>query len=339
MKRKIDLRSDTVTKPTEDMRQVMAEAGVGDDVFGEDPSVSALEEYSAHLVGKEAAIFVPSGTMGNLLATLSLVSRGQEVMMHEESHIYQHEVSGISAIAGAKPVVMPGPRGILSVDELEKHYHAGQKYWDEKTGLITIENTHNFCGGSVWTEEDLQNVAHFAKEVHIPIHMDGARIFNAAITSNMSVKKISSHVQSVMFCLSKGLGCPVGAMLCGPQVMIDKARRWRKMLGGGMRQVGILAAAGLYALKNHCNRLSEDHLHAQQLAQASRLCSRFLPVEDPETNILFLQTHDQAELIREELQHHGILCFATATRTLRLVTHLDVSQDDINYVCTVIQNL
>lgn len=339
MKRLVDLRSDTVTKPTPEMRKIMADAEVGDDMYGEDPSVNRLEEYSTHLTGKEASIFVPTGTMGNLLALLALAPRGQEVMMHEEAHIYHHEISGISAIVGAKPVVMPGPRGMLSVSELKAHYHPGTKYFDEKTGLITIENTHNFCGGTIWSEQDLQNIAHFAKHIHVPIHMDGARVFNASVASGMSVKKISSYVHSITFCLSKGLGCPIGAMLCGPHEMIDNVRRWRKMLGAGMRQVGIVAAAGLYALEHHCERLAEDHLHAQQLAQAARLSDQFLQIQDPETNILFLQTHNPACELQEELETHGILCFATGEHTLRFVTHLDVHEEDIDYACRVIQSL
>ena len=339
MKNVTDLRSDTVTRPTAAMRKAMADAEVGDDVFREDPSVNELEEYSAHLLGKEAALFVPSGTMGNLLAMLSLVPRGQEVIMHEQAHIFHHELSGVSAIVGAKPVTLPGSSGIFSVADLHAHYHPGEECFDEKTGLITIENTHNFCGGTFWSQEALEHVARFAKEAHIPVHMDGARLFNAVIASGMSAKKIASYAHSVTFCLSKGLGCPVGSVLCASHETIDKARRWRKMLGAGMRQAGILAAAGLHALKYHCERLAEDHYHAQLLAQAARVSGQFIQVQDPQTNILFLQCRDEAAAVRHRLETQGILCFATGRNTLRLVTHLDVDNEAIMRVCKVLESL
>ncbi|MGL4524106.1 MAG: low-specificity L-threonine aldolase [Spirochaetia bacterium] len=340
MKKVVDLRSDTVTKPTKEMREVISVAPVGDDVYGEDPCVYELEQYAMQLTGKEAAIFVTSGTMGNLLALLTSVKRGEEVIMDAGAHIYHYELSGISAIVGAKPVVIHTAQGIFNEQDLAKVHHPCNSYMEERTGLIAIENTHNFAGGTVWSESDLESVKCFAKAHRLPIHIDGARVFNASVASGMSVKKIASYGETITFCLSKGLGAPVGSVLCGTKQHIADARRWRKMLGGGMRQCGILAAAGLYALKNHIELIKNDHAHAQKLAQATQHASHiFESGAQAQTNILFVQTKVEAKEIAARLEAAGVRCLATAHKTIRFVTHMDVDAQDIEYACEAIRTL
>ncbi|MCL2520862.1 MAG: aminotransferase class I/II-fold pyridoxal phosphate-dependent enzyme [Spirochaetaceae bacterium] len=335
----IDLRSDTVTKPSPEMRRLMAAAKVGDDVYREDPTTGRLEEYAAYLTGKEAALLISSGTFGNLLAAMVLARRGTEVLMHEAAHTMIYEQSGISAIVGAKPVTIAGLRGILTAEAVEKKINKAVPYYNEETSLIIIENSHNFCGGTVWSKTELESLAAVANKYNLPIHLDGARIFNAAVAGGLSVKEISSYAGTITFCLSKGLGAPIGSVLCGDKTFIDKALRWRKMLGGGMRQTGVLAAAGLYALENNVERLAEDHNHAQLLAKAFNESDWAQAECEPETNIIFAVTKGPAGEMVAKLKDKGILCFAMGPKRIRMVTHLDVSGSDIAKACEAIKTV
>ncbi|NIZ18798.1 aminotransferase class I/II-fold pyridoxal phosphate-dependent enzyme [Spirochaetales bacterium BR151] len=337
--RRVDLRSDTLTKPSEAMRKAMLQAPVGDDVYLEDPTILALEEKAADLLGMESALFVSSGTMGNLIAAYLHAPRGTEVLMHERAHTYRTELSGISAVAGAKPLLASGDRGILKREALEPLMNKRAIYYMERTSAIFIENTHNFCGGSVWNALELVEIADFAREHKLALHMDGARLFNASVASGMSAKEIVKDCHSVTFCLSKGLGAPVGSILAGDRDFVYEARRTRKMLGGGMRQAGMLAAAGIYALDHNIDRLAEDHQHAQFLAKAAKENPIFTQVIEPETNILFLHTDRPAVQIVEKLAQRGIAVLSLDAHTIRFVTHLDVSTVDINYVSEVLREL
>ncbi len=249
----IDLRSDTVTRPTKEMREAMAVADVGDDVYGEDPTVNRLQERAAAIFGKEAALFVPSGTMGNQIAVHLHTSPGQEVIVEKQGHIFNYELAAMAAISGTLARPVPAPAGILSWD-LIRPALAPKIYYRAPTGLITLENTHNMAGGTVYSAEQISAICHKAHELDLPVHLDGARIFNAAVALGTSVAALSRSCDSVMFCLSKGLAAPVGSMLAGSASFIEGARRVRKMLGGGMRQAGVLAAAGLIALEQMITR-------------------------------------------------------------------------------------
>lgn len=262
----VDLRSDTVTKPSPEMRRAMAEAEVGDDVYGEDPTVRELEETGAALVGQEAGLFVPSGTMGNQVAVLTHTRRGDEVFLEAESHIYYYEVGDIAALAGAQPRPIPGSRGRFTAADLRAAVREPNIHYPNPR-LVCLENTHNRAGGAVWRPEEVDAVVEAAHELGLAIHLDGARLFNAAVALGLPAARLARGVDSVMFCLSKGLGAPVGSLLCGPAEWIERARKERKRLGGGMRQAGILAAAGLWALRHNVERLAEDHANARWLAE------------------------------------------------------------------------
>src|SRR6478672_162411 len=265
----IDLRSDTVTKPSDAMRKAMASAEVGDDVFGDDPTVNKLQERAAEVFEKEAALWVPTGCMGNELAVKVHTRPGQEIITEDRGHILNYEVGAAAVISGVtiRAVRSIDGSGHLSWDEVRPAIKLDVPYYQSATGLICLENTHNFAGGSVMTPEACTDVCEKAHEVGLPVHMDGARIFNAAVALNTSVPALTRHCDSVMFTLSKGLGAPAGSILCGTRAFIDEARVWRKRLGGGMRQVGILAAAGLIALEDGPDRLHEDHVNARRLAE------------------------------------------------------------------------
>ncbi|MGM0432946.1 MAG: low-specificity L-threonine aldolase [Spirochaetota bacterium] len=333
----IDLRSDTTTKPTEAMRNAMAQAEVGDDVYREDPTVNQLEQTAAEITGKEASLFVTSGSMGNLIALYLLGGRGNQVLTHRDSHIIGHEVASPAAIAGVLPIGLDGERGLLSVQEIERHLHP-EDYTVSSTTLIEVENTMN---GTCYPLERLQEIRRCADSHNLLVHMDGARVFNAAAKQEVPVSEICQYADSVSFCLSKGLGTPAGSMLCGTKEFIGKALKVRKMLGGGMRQVGILAAAGNYALEHHVKRLREDHDHARLIAEALAQTSwaRISP-DEVETNIIFVETPDiPAEAVVRALQEKQILCFAMGAHTLRLVTHLNISPADAQRVAEVVGSL
>src|SRR5437764_9206642 len=265
----IDLRSDTVTKPTPAMRRAMAEAEVGDDVYGEDPTVNRLQERAAEIFGKEAAIFVPTGSMGNQIAVKLHTRPGQEVVIEERGHIFNFEMAAMAAVSGTipRPVRSSDGSGILTWDEIEAALHVGGAYYVAPTGLIALENSHNLAGGTLLTRSRTEEICERAHERKLPVHLDGARIFNAATALAESVADLARPVDSVMFCLSKALGAPVGSMLLGSRDFITAARSWRKLLGGGMRQAGVLAAAGLIALEESPKLLPEDHANARRLAE------------------------------------------------------------------------
>ncbi len=328
----VDLRSDTVTRPTPAMRRAMAEAEVGDDVYGEDPTVRRLEERAAELFNKPAALFVPSGSMGNLIAIRLWAGAGREVICEEQAHINQYELASMAALAGAFPRPLAEPQGWLPWSRVERAIRP-RIYYLSQTGLVSLENTHNMAGGIVYPQAEFDAVCDGAHAAGLPVHLDGARIFNAAVSTGLSVARLTEKADSVMFCLSKGLGAPVGSMLLGPEEFIREARTVRKMLGGGMRQVGVLAAAGLVALEESPARLVEDHQKArwlaQQLAEMPGIC---LDLSRVQTNIVILRI-TRPDLTATEfcdrLQKHGVLAGAVGPDAVRMVTHYDVSQAGI----------
>jgi threonine aldolase len=338
----VDLRSDTVTRPTPEMRRAMMEAEVGDDVFMEDPSANRLQEIAARMLNKEAALFMPCGIMANEVAVKVHTQPGQEVIMDENCHIFGYELASIAALSGVMPRPLPGKKGIITVEQIKKAIRP-KIYYMAQTGLITLENTHNMSGGTLYPLEITREIVHFARENAIPIHLDGARIFNASIASGHSVKDLCEGFDSVMFCLSKGLGAPVGSVLLGRKEIIEKARSIRRMFGGGMRQVGVLAAAGIYALENNIDRLAEDHENASFLArEIAAVDGLDINPQDVKTNILIFNCEDSgmkaAELV-QKLKEAGVLCLTTGEYTIRMVTHLDVSREDCIKAVAVIKEV
>ncbi len=339
----IDLRSDTVTKPTPAMRRAMAEAEVGDDVYGEDPTVNRLQELAAEIFEKEAAIFVPTGSMGNQTAVKLHTRHGQEVVIEERGHIFNFEMATMAAFSGcvARPVHSQDGSGILTWEEIAGAIHANAAYYVAPTGLIAIENSHNLAGGSVMTRTRAEEICEGAHAMNLPVHLDGARIFNSATAQNETVANLARPVDSVMFCLSKGLGAPVGSMLLGTRAFIDEARSVRKMLGGGMRQAGVLAAAGLVALQETPARLHEDHENAQRLAIGlAELPGVKIDPEKVVTNIVIFdvaETGQSADAICAQLREHGVLASGFGT-SIRMVTHYDVSSADIETALTALHD-
>ncbi|MGH9901707.1 MAG: threonine aldolase family protein, partial [Pyrinomonadaceae bacterium] len=334
--RLIDFRSDTVTKPTLAMRRAMAEAEVGDDVYGEDPTVNRLQERAAEIFGKEAALFVPTGTMGNQIAVKLHTRPGAEVVIEERGHIFNYEMAAMSAVAGtlARPVKSKDGTGILTWEEIEPAVHgADAAYYVAPTGLIALENSHNLAGGTLLPRARAEEICERAHALGIPVHLDGARVFNAAAALGESVAALARPVDSVMFCLSKGLGAPVGSMLLGTRAFIEEARRWRKLLGGGMRQAGVLAAAGLVALEETPPRLHEDHANARRLAEGlAELPGVGIDPERVVTNIVLFDVSRaglSADEICARLQNvYGVLASGFGS-SIRMVTHYDVSGDDV----------
>jgi threonine aldolase len=329
----VDLRSDTVTRPTPAMRRAMAEAEVGDDVYGEDPTVNRLQARAAEIFEREAALFVPSGSMGNLLAIKTLARPGSEVICEQRAHINQYELASMSAIAGCMPRTVPAPDGILSWELIEPLIRP-KTYYYSQTGLISLENTHNMHGGTVYPPKAATEICDRAHAAGIPLHLDGARIFNAAVALGRSVVDLTRTFDSVMFCLSKGLGAPVGSMLVGSRDFIDQAHVGRKLLGGGMRQAGVLAAAGLIALEETPKTLHCDHENARYLAE--RLAEIKGIALDPRkivTNIVIFDvsaTGRPAADICGDLGKRGVLCGATEKFSIRMVTHYDVDRTAID---------
>lgn len=324
----IDLRSDTVTRPTPAMRAAMAAAEVGDDVYGEDPTVNLLERRAAETFDREAALFVPSGTMGNQIAIRLHTQPGQEVIAESRAHILVWELATTAVFSGCQVRSVAAERGILTWKEIEPAIQ-GHGTFHSATGLIEIENTANLAGGCVTPLDVLEEIWACAKERKLPVHLDGARIFNAAIALDVDVKTLTRGFDTVMFCLSKGLGAPVGSMLVGSAELMDRARLFRKALGGGMRQAGILAAAGLVALEQGPSRLHEDHANARLLAVAlSNLEGVSIDVGTVESNIVIFRLTGQARAadMLARLKTHGILATAVGPDAIRLVTHLDVDQ-------------
>lgn len=333
--KKIDLRSDTVTLPSTLMRQAMAIAAVGDDVYNEDPTIIDLEKKVASILTKESGLFVPSGTQSNLIAMgVHCGGRGSEIILGTKSHIFIYEGGGASAFMGASFHTIPNqPDGTLKIEDIKSAIRIANNDHYPKTVCVAIENTHNLCGGRVLTPEYIQSVKQLCLEHDLPLHMDGARLWNAAVALNVPVSSLAGPCDSISVCLSKGLGAPVGSVLVGDSKFITAARRLRKALGGGMRQAGILAAAGIYALDTNRERLADDHRRARVLAVGLQSVSGLKLMDLPETNILYFEVLDDrmAKLFVEELRTVGVLVNSYG-KTVRVVTHLDISDADIQLV-------
>ena len=340
--RPADFRSDTVTWPTAAMREAMAQAEVGDDVYGEDPTLRRLEEVAAAKVGKEAALFVTSGTQGNLVSVLAHTQRGDEVLLESESHIYYYEVGGMSALAGVIPRLIRGEAGVIKPEALKQALR-GENIHFPKPTLLCIENTHNRAGGTVWTPEQVQAIVEAAHSAGLKVHMDGARVFNAAVAQGLDVRDLTAPVDSVMFCLSKGLGAPVGSILAGSQEFVARARKWRKMVGGGMRQAGVLAAAGLVALESMVERLADDHALAKKIGQAlAGMPGLHVALDRLQTNIVLVELDPAwgtAEKFLRLLKAQGLLATDFGPQTVRLVVHKDVGEAEVEKLIRAVQNI
>lgn len=329
----IDLRSDTVTVPTEAMRQAMARAEVGDDVFGEDPTVNRLEQMAAERMGKEAALFLVSGTMGNLVALLTHCGRGDEVVLGDQSHVFLFEQAGMAALGGISPYPVPNqPDGTMRLEDIERAIRSDSIFFP-RTRLICLENTHNVCYGAALTAEYTAEVARLAHSRGLKVHLDGARIFNAAAALGVDVRELARDADSVTFCLSKGLCAPVGSLLCGSKDFIAEARRVRKVLGGGMRQAGVLAAAGIVALEQMAPRIGEDHVRARRLAQGLAEIPG-VAVGPVHTNIVYFWLTDTAGRTPEEvvagLARRGVRVLGRVGGRFRAVTHYWITDEDID---------
>ena len=326
-----DFRSDTTTHPTEKMRQAMASAEVGDDVYGEDPTVNALEEKAAGMLGKERGLFVASGTMGNLLAVLAHCARGEEAIMGTRGHTFLHEAGGVSALGGVVIHTIPNQAdGTLTLKDLEYALNDPEDIHSPISRLLIIENTQNFCGGVPLSLEYTESVAAFAREHGLLLHLDGARIFNAAVALGLPASKLVAPADSITFCLSKGLCAPVGSVLCGDAAFIKKARRLRKVLGGAMRQAGIIAAAGIVALDDMVDRLAEDHRRAASLAEGLQNIDKVHLIKNaPQTNMVFFTLDESVRLSMAEfltaMKQEGVLLMDSGPGEYRMVTHHDIT--------------
>ena len=331
----IDFRSDTVTKPSPAMKDAMFAAPVGDDVFGEDPSIIELEQYAAHLFGKEAGLFCSSGTQTNQIAINVHVQPGGEVICHEESHIYKYEGGGIAKNSGASVRLLKGDRGRLEASEIAQWINPAHDVHFPLTQLVSLEDTANRGGGAVYTFDKILEIRALCDALQLPLHLDGARVCNALAVNQMDPAIYGAAFDSISICLSKGLGAPVGSVLVGTKDFIHKARRVRKVMGGGMRQAGIIAAGGLFALKNNRERLTKDHLHAKQLEATFLKQDWVESVLGVETNIVVIQLKNPAkrDSILAQFMSFGILAMAFGPGMLRFVTHLDVSSADIDFTC------
>ena len=330
----IDLRSDTVTKPTDEMRKAMYEAEVGDDVYGEDPTVNKLENIAAEMLGKEAALYVTSGTQGNQIAVLTYCQPGNEIILEADSHLFYYEGAAISAFAGVQPRTLKGEKGAMNPTEVAAAIRGVDIHVPETT-LICLENTHNRAGGAVGSLANMKEIHAIAKRNSVPVHLDGARVFNAAAALNVPVAEITQYTDSIQLCLSKGLGAPVGSLLVGSKEFIQRARKWRKRLGGGMRQAGVIAAPGLIALTKMSERLSEDHANAKLLAEGLGNIDCLSIENEVETNIVLVNiagTGMTADQFISTLKQEGILVVAFGPQTIRFTTHYNVTKDDINAV-------
>jgi threonine aldolase len=338
----VDLRSDTVTRPTAEMRRAMADAEVGDDVYGEDPTVNRLEQRAAEMFGKEAALFVPTGCMGNLIAIKIWTHHGDEVICEERSHVNLYELASMSAIAGCMPRVARGEGGILTWKEIEAVIRP-VIYYDSQTALVCLENTHNMAGGTLYPTAQAEEICDHVHAAGLKIHLDGARAFNAAAALGEKVAQMTRKFDSVMFCLSKGLGAPVGSMILGSRAFIDKARIYRKMFGGGMRQAGVIAAAGLVALEKSPGRLHIDHENARRLAEGiAGIRGLSIDPAKVRSNIVIFdcaKSGKTAVELCEALQKRGIWALDTAPYSVRFVTHCDVDRAGIERAIVVLQEV
>ena len=333
----IDLRSDTVTKPTPEMREAMAKAEVGDDVYGDDPTVNRLQEMAAEMTGHEAGLFVASGTMGNLAAVLAHCQRGDEVILGKDAHTYRYEAGGVSVLGGVHSCQLPNqPDGSIALSDIEAAIRSDDPH-QPITRLIALENTHNRCGGTYQSVEYTRQVVEFAHTRGLKVHLDGARVFNAAAALGVPARDLTKDVDSVTFCLSKGLSAPVGSVLCGSKDFIKRAHRMRKLLGGGMRQAGVLAAAGIVALEKMVPRLGEDHVRARTLAEGlSEIRGLVLDAGTPATNMIFMNLSDDigmsANEVANKMKAYGVLAGVAGERRFRLVSHYWIKENDVEKV-------
>jgi threonine aldolase len=337
----IDFRSDTVTKPTPAMLDAMFNAEVGDDVFSEDPTINELQRFAAELFGKEDALFCASGTQTNQIAINVHVQPGGEIICHEESHIYKYEGGGIAKNSGASVRLLQGDRGRLKLDAIKKWINNPDDVHFPLTQLVSLEDTANRGGGAIYDFEEIKKIKRFCIQNNFPLHLDGARLMNALVETNIDPKIYAAEFDSISLCLSKGLGAPVGSVLVGSKEFIKKSRRVRKVFGGGMRQAGIIAAGGLYALKNNVNRLREDHAHARQLEQELNSLEWVDSVMPVQTNIVvvILKDASKRDVIISLLAEHGIRIMAFGDGMLRMVTHLDISSEQIDETCSILRKI
>lgn len=337
----IDLRSDTVTKPTAEMRKAAYEAEVGDDVYQEDPTVNELERTAAEMLGKEAALFVTSGTQGNQIAVLTHTRKGNEIIVEQDSHIFNYEGAAISAFAGVQPRTIKGNRGAMDPIEVEAAIQEEDVH-NPETGLICIENTHNRAGGAVIPLDNMKAIKMTASANQIPVHLDGARLFNAAVALGCPVKDIAQYTDTVQFCLSKGLGAPVGSIIAGSEEFIKQARKWRKRLGGGLRQAGIIAAPGLVALRTMVDRLAVDHENAKFLAEGLGNMNGINVVNQVDTNIILVNVSDRgltSAQFAALLKEHGVFVSTFGSRLVRFTTHYDVNRESIEEALKIVSKL
>lgn len=326
---RIDLRSDTVTRPSPGMRDAIAGAAVGDDVLGDDPTVNRLEERVAAMFGKEAAVYVPSGTMSNTLALLTQTEPGNEVILDRNCHIFNYEAAGASAIGGLQLYPLDGERGLLPLETLPSFVRPVNIHHPQ-TALVAVENTHNRAGGRIYPFDQLEEVSRFAREHGLRLHMDGARLANAMVATGVPFAEYGRLADSLTFCFSKGLGAPIGSIFVSDTGTITKARFWRKRLGGGMRQAGILTAACLYALDNNIDRLAEDHAKAARIGKIVASCDGLKSTFPVETNIVIFETISPSvdiETVRLSLERRGVLALTFGGRYMRMVTHLDITDE------------
>ena len=338
----IDLRSDTVTLPTEEMLEAIRHAELGDDVYGEDPTINKLEETAAEKMGKEAALLVTSGTQANLVSVMSNTQRGDSVMLEAESHINWYEVGGISAIGGVFPITVKGNLGVPDLGDIEAAIRPKRLHFPETT-LICIENTHNRAGGTIITPDRTKAISDVAKNHGLRLYMDGARIFNAAVALKIDVKEFTKHVDNLMFCLSKGLSCPIGSLVVGSQEFINRARKRRKILGGGMRQAGIIAAPGIIALEKMINRLGEDHRNARLLAEGlEKMDGIAVDLRAAQTNIVHLDIAGlriSSEEFISRLKAKGILTLTRGKTKVRMVTHRGIEKEHIEKTLDIVKEI
>ena len=335
----VDLRSDTVTRPAPEMYEAMVQAPLGDDVLGDEPTVAKLEALAAKTTGKEAALFVPSGTMGNQIAIATHTKPGEAIIVEEEAHVIYYEVGAPAVFANVLTWTLPSDRGIMDPATVEKRITTANLHTPGTT-LICVEDTHNRAGGTIIPLDTLAAYRAIADKHGLKLHMDGARVFNAAVAQGVPVSKITSQVDTVSICLSKGLRSPVGSVLCGPQEFIDRARIWRKRMGGGMRQAGILAACGIVSLTKMVDRLAEDHANAKRLAtEIGKLPGFTTDPENTPTNICLISTEKPAAEWCAKLHDQGVWCFPVAANRMRLVTHADVNSEGIERAIEVFKEL
>ncbi|MGZ3756030.1 MAG: threonine aldolase family protein [Mucilaginibacter sp.] len=334
----VDLRSDTVTKPTPGMLEAMFNAKVGDDVFGEDETVNALEQKAAAMFGMEAGLFCPSGTMTNQIAIKCFTQPLDELIADQTAHVYRYEGGGIAFNSSVSTRLLNGPRGLITAEMIEPEINAENIHFPH-TSLVVLENTSNRGGGSCYTLEDIKPIAKLCKDKGLKLHLDGARIFNALAYTGDKAVDYGKYFDGISVCLSKGLGTPVGSVLLADKEVIKYARRIRKVMGGGWRQAGFLAAAGIYALDNHVERIKTDHTHAQVIASTLAKCAWVTDVLPVETNLILFDTAEPAAIVADKLAQHGIKALPTAANRIRFVLHLDVHPEQVEYVVSVLESL